>query len=173
MQGDVDLLRQARIFQGLSEDGLASIADKVSDRHFELGSPLMRQGDPSQVLYIIAEVRVRIERLDVPTDRMRAGDFPAQPAVLAELGAGDVVGEWVCLMVSRARPRSWQSHQWTHSSSVHPSSRRSWSTTLKWVRRCGRLLASVCATRTRWSRGCLLTSWLGSRSSTSTSPTLA
>lgn len=93
--GGPDALRPARIFRDLSDDALAQLAAKVRMRHFLVGDALMRQGEASDALYVITEGRVRVERADTGVDK------PA--AVLAELGAGEVVGE---MGVLDGQPRS-------------------------------------------------------------------
>jgi len=94
VESNVEVLRTARIFQALSIESLARVAEKVRRRHFLPGTPLMRQGEASDAMYVVAEGRVRVERAD---------DASGQPAVLAELGAGAVVGE---MGVLDRQPRS-------------------------------------------------------------------
>lgn len=83
--GGTDALRPVRIFRDLSDDALAQLAAQVRMRHFRLGDGLIRQGECSDAMYVITEGRVRVQRIDTGTDK--------PPAVLAELGAGEVVGE--------------------------------------------------------------------------------
>ena len=71
------------LFKELPEPGLQMLAERGRPRHFATGEVIMRQGDASDALYVITSGRVRVER-----------DQAAEtPLVLAELGAGDVIGE--------------------------------------------------------------------------------
>lgn len=67
-------------------DGVAydRLAERGHRRDFERGAVLMRQGDIADHMYVIVRGRVRVERAHPATPR---------PLCLAELGAGDVVGE--------------------------------------------------------------------------------
>ncbi len=71
------------LFKELPEQGLQTLAERGRPRHFATGEMIMRQGDTSDALHVITRGRVRVER-EQPGDT---------PLVLAELGAGDVVGE--------------------------------------------------------------------------------
>ena len=77
-------LSQIDIFQELPKDSLARLAMLSRERTFSRGSPLIRQGDLSDRLYVIIRGRVRIER-----------SHPKlfEPVLLAELGPDEVVGE--------------------------------------------------------------------------------
>lgn len=79
-------LSQIELFQGLPADALPRLAIFGRKRTFTAGSVLMRQGDSGECLYAILTGRVRLEHrpLALPRD--------AAPEVLAEVGAGEVVG---------------------------------------------------------------------------------
>jgi signal transduction histidine kinase len=64
--------------------GLVRLAMVGTKRSFRAGDVLMRQGDPSDALYIVLSGRVRVERA-----------FPelAEPVLLAEVGPEEVLGE--------------------------------------------------------------------------------
>ena len=71
------------LFKELPEPGLQMLAERGRPKHFAVGEVIMRQGDSSDSLHVIARGRVRVER-----------DQPGEtPLVLAELGPGDVIGE--------------------------------------------------------------------------------
>src|SRR5207247_10638609 len=59
------------------------LAERGRPRHFAAGVVIIRQGDASDALHVITRGRVRVER----------GQAGETPLVLAELGAGDVIGE--------------------------------------------------------------------------------
>ncbi|HEV8672276.1 MAG TPA: cyclic nucleotide-binding domain-containing protein [Candidatus Limnocylindria bacterium] len=71
------------LFRELPEPGLQTLAERGRPRRFATGNVIMRQGDASDVLHVITRGRVRVER----------GQAGETPLVLAELGAGDVIGE--------------------------------------------------------------------------------
>ena len=79
-----DILKDAPLFQGIPLDGLSALAQQGRTRRFVAGQVLIRQGEPSDVMYVIAQGRVRVER-----------SHPAltEPVALNELGAGETVGE--------------------------------------------------------------------------------
>jgi CRP-like cAMP-binding protein len=76
-------LAHVALFKELPEPGLQMLAERGRPKRFAAGTMIMRQGDASDALHVITRGRVRVER-------DRAGETPL---VLAELGAGDVVGE--------------------------------------------------------------------------------
>jgi CRP-like cAMP-binding protein len=71
------------LFKELPEPGLQTLAERGRPKHFAAGDVIMRQGDASDALHVITRGRVRVER-EQPSET---------PLVLAELGAGDVIGE--------------------------------------------------------------------------------
>ena len=79
-----EALSHVALLQGVSPPGLAALAERGRERRFAAGAFLMRQGGPSDVMYIILQGRVRVER----NHRDMMG-----PIVLAELGPGETVGE--------------------------------------------------------------------------------
>jgi CRP-like cAMP-binding protein len=76
-------LARVALFKELPEPGLQTLAERGRPKHFSTGDVIMRQGDPSDALHVITRGRVRVER-------SQPGDTPL---VLADLGAGDVIGE--------------------------------------------------------------------------------
>lgn len=79
-----EILEGASLFQGIPLNGLSALAQQGRTRRFVAGQVLIRQGEPSDVMYVIAQGRVRVER-----------SHPAltEPVQLSELGPGDTVGE--------------------------------------------------------------------------------
>ncbi len=85
-------LRRVPLFQQLSPEDLQRIASVASERWFEEGEALVREGEPGDELFVIVEGRVRVvHRADDGTER-----------VLRTYAEGDHIGE---LAVLRARPR--------------------------------------------------------------------
>ncbi len=76
-------LADVALFKELPEPGLQLLAERGRPKRFAAGDPIMRQGDASDALHVITKGRVRVER-------SQAGETSL---ILAELGAGDVIGE--------------------------------------------------------------------------------
>jgi CRP-like cAMP-binding protein len=79
-----NLLGKCTTFRGLSPPALDRLVELVRHRSFAAGSLLMRQGEPSDALHVIASGRVAIERT-----------HPAllKAVVLAELSSGAAIGD--------------------------------------------------------------------------------
>jgi predicted acylesterase/phospholipase RssA/CRP-like cAMP-binding protein len=77
------LVDEAAVFGSLDEGARALIATQLTPRSVAGGEVLIREGDPADALYLIAEGRVRVTS--------RRDDGATQ--VLAELGRGEIVGE--------------------------------------------------------------------------------
>ncbi|HEX3244832.1 MAG TPA: cyclic nucleotide-binding domain-containing protein [Chloroflexota bacterium] len=90
-------LRQINIFQDLSRGVLARLAMLSRKRSYPVGTLLTRPGEAVDRLYAILRGQVRVESLDA--------SLP-EPIVLAELGPGDVVGEWGLLADGVSAERS-------------------------------------------------------------------
>jgi CRP/FNR family transcriptional regulator, cyclic AMP receptor protein len=80
----LDVLVHVAPLRVLPIAGLSRLAEQGWPRDFALGAQLMRQGEVSESLHIILAGRVRVTR---------AHPQLLQPAILAELGPGEVVGE--------------------------------------------------------------------------------
>lgn len=78
-----DVLERVELFKPIPRAGLERLVERGVHRRFAVGETLMRQGETSQTMYVILEGRVRVDRW-LPDERQ---------VKLAELGAGDVVGE--------------------------------------------------------------------------------
>lgn len=76
-------LARVALFKELPEPGLQTLAQRGRPKHFATGDVIMRQGDPSDALHVITRGHVRVER----------GQPGETPLLLAELSAGDVIGE--------------------------------------------------------------------------------
>jgi CRP-like cAMP-binding protein len=75
---DLELLRRARLFEGLSKKSLEKIKEQVREVDFEPGTEIVTQGRPGGLMYIIVDGTV-----DVLVDGRK----------LASLGPGDHFGE--------------------------------------------------------------------------------
>ena len=71
------------LFKDLPEPGLQTLVERGRPKRFAAGDVIMRQGDSSEALHVITRGRVRVER----------SQAAETPLVLAELTAGDVIGE--------------------------------------------------------------------------------
>ena len=78
------MLDPVGLFKSTSPDARRTLSERGRLRTFEAGDVLMRQGEEADAMYVILSGRVRVDR--------DATGQPA-PAVLAELGPNDVVGE--------------------------------------------------------------------------------
>lgn len=83
----LDYLKKLPIFSGLDETSVAWLADRLEAQHFGADHVLFREGDISNVLYIIKSGRVNIVIEEVHN----------QPLVINHLGPGDFFGEMAVL----------------------------------------------------------------------------
>ena len=79
-----NVLEDALLFHGIPMNGLTSLAQHGKERLFHQGDLLMRQGERADLMYVIVQGRVGVDR-----------SHPAllEPVRVAELGAGETVGE--------------------------------------------------------------------------------
>ena len=59
---DLNLLKQAAIFQDLDEGELARVSEVCREQKFTVGQYIFKEGEPGNRLFIIAEGEVRISR---------------------------------------------------------------------------------------------------------------
>lgn len=85
-----EALCQSPIFRDLRPEVIDLIAAALEPLVLEGGATLFRQGDPGDAAYVVLSGRLRI---------LREGD--AGPAVIRELGRGEVVGEFALLTGER------------------------------------------------------------------------
>lgn len=83
MSDDVDRLKKAFMFQGLPDDVLEALAQKVSHRSLSQGETLFHVGDSGDALYIIDEGWVKITRQDEKGNEL----------LLNRCGPGEAIGE--------------------------------------------------------------------------------
>jgi CRP-like cAMP-binding protein len=76
------LMRDATVFDGLSEDQLRLIAGCAWNVHFDEDAVLARHGEPADLFYVVRDGSVALETF-----------VPARGAVTIEtIGAGEVIG---------------------------------------------------------------------------------
>src|SRR5262249_43299208 len=75
------------LFRGLSRIDLAKLLPELEDARFAAGEVLFREGDVGEALFVLRAGRVEVE----------AGGGAFGPVRLAELGAGDCLGELALL----------------------------------------------------------------------------
>lgn len=79
-----DVLAATDLFKDVPSDGLSQLVRAGVLRRFPRGTQLMRRGEISDVMYVVVEGRVRVERSHPDL---------VQPMVIAELGPEQPVGE--------------------------------------------------------------------------------
>lgn len=80
----IDLLKRVSTFSGLSEEQLARIAKLCRSENHNKGDDVVREGDPSNELYIIQEGSVEI---------ILGGTSAPGPTPILHLGKGQIFGE--------------------------------------------------------------------------------
>jgi CRP-like cAMP-binding protein len=85
LAGDVAALHRARLFADIPPAGLRPLAAAAQRCTFPTGAALMTPGEPSDLLHVLVDGRVRVEQALPEVSNV--------PVRLAELGPGDVVGE--------------------------------------------------------------------------------
>jgi signal-transduction protein with cAMP-binding, CBS, and nucleotidyltransferase domain len=93
--GELDrmlFLRRVPLFGQLEPEDLQRLAMAATERLFEAGDTLMREGEPGSELMVIVDGRVRVVRVDDGVERQ-----------LRTYGPGDQIGE---LAILRDRPRA-------------------------------------------------------------------
>jgi flavin reductase (DIM6/NTAB) family NADH-FMN oxidoreductase RutF len=87
------LLAKAPVFSALSPELLAPILASGEERAFAEGEAIVRQGEPGDLLYVILEGRVRVERSGRVIETLGEGEFFGEVAVLdGRPRSADVVG---------------------------------------------------------------------------------
>jgi CRP-like cAMP-binding protein len=81
---NTSFLRQVSLFQGMSDDQLKVIADKLETRNYQRNEIILWQGEISESLFIVKSGIVGISRLSTKNH---------EPETLAYLREGDLLGE--------------------------------------------------------------------------------
>jgi len=90
MKNYVNILKQADIFYGLTDDQLALIADTCQEHAYKKGDEILVEGGASDELYIIAQGEVTIL---VNPDLVSDTPSESEPVPVATLGRGQSFGE--------------------------------------------------------------------------------
>lgn len=85
---DIELLRQAEIFQGLDDEELGAVAEIATTQDFRSAQKIFSEGEPGNRLFIIAEGEVRISR-DVPGSGEEALTVLKRGACFGEMSVFD------------------------------------------------------------------------------------
>jgi flavin reductase (DIM6/NTAB) family NADH-FMN oxidoreductase RutF len=97
-------LAQASVLSSLPEDLRAMLVANAEERAFAAGSPIVAQGDEGDMLFLLLEGSVRIERGGRAITMLGAGDFFGEVSVLdGGPRSADVIAQTAvrCLTVSR------------------------------------------------------------------------
>ena len=79
-----NVLAKADGFKSIPTDGLRQLAEQGNPRTFSKGAELMRQGEVGDTMFVILNGKVRVQR---------SHQDLTEPLVLADLAAGEIVGE--------------------------------------------------------------------------------
>jgi CRP/FNR family transcriptional regulator, cyclic AMP receptor protein len=80
-------LAKVALFANLDSKYIKGIAQICTERSFQPGDPLMKQGEDGIGLFIILSGRVRVEKVDMSGKQVE----------IASNGAGDILGEFAVL----------------------------------------------------------------------------
>jgi CRP/FNR family cyclic AMP-dependent transcriptional regulator len=81
----VEALKRAPLFEGLSRNELAELAQRSEDMELEPGTVLCREGEIGHEFFVIIEGEVEIERRGKSLGTRGAGDFIGEIALLEEV----------------------------------------------------------------------------------------
>src|ERR1043166_3398108 len=95
MDADIELLKQAPLFQSMKFEELQALSKIVTFRQFQEGETLFRYGEPGDTMYFVRSGTVKF------TTRNHAGE----EILLEEVGEGRFFGE-VALLDGGARTAS-------------------------------------------------------------------
>ena len=87
------LLKKVELFSRLTDDDLNALVPTLTARSIPAGTVLFNQGDPGDSLFVITEGRFRV----LAKANQNARKSITQTAEIAEVGAGEVVGELACI----------------------------------------------------------------------------
>ena len=83
----VEAIGRSRLFRGVTEADLATIAPMLRQRRYRAGETIFHEGDPGDAMHVIASGRAKISIESLEGDE----------AILVTLGPGEVFGELVLL----------------------------------------------------------------------------
>ncbi len=79
------LLEGCPLFRGISQKGLATLAERANEVEFPAGHVIARQGEIGTGFFVVVEGAVRVVRDGAVVARLGAGDFFGELAVLDRL----------------------------------------------------------------------------------------
>lgn len=85
---DIELLKQAEVFEGLDAEELGAVAEIATTQEFRSAQKIFSEGEPGNRLFIIAEGEVRISR-DVPGSGEEALTILKRGACFGEMSVFD------------------------------------------------------------------------------------
>jgi CRP-like cAMP-binding protein len=80
------------VFSPLEDEAFKDLQAYMEERTYEAGSVIVRQGDPADEFFVVAEGRVHVEYEERGDD-----GSPTEYTVIADLGPGDYFGEMALL----------------------------------------------------------------------------
>ncbi len=81
----VEHLRRVPLFGGIPDSGLDSIARQLSERSYEPGAVIVKQGEPGVGFYLIDEGKVEVEQGGRSLATLGPGDFFGELALLEDV----------------------------------------------------------------------------------------
>ncbi len=103
------LLRAIPLFAGLSTDDLVQVAQSASERWFDDGVPLCRQGELGEELFVIASGKVQVSKLEAGQAHnlavRQAGEFIGEMAIIESaprIASVTAAGEVRALVITAA-----------------------------------------------------------------------
>ncbi len=81
----VELLRRVPLFRGIPDTGLTSIARQLTERSYESGAVIVKQGEPGVGFYLIDEGKVDVEQNGRSLRTMGSGDFFGELALMEDV----------------------------------------------------------------------------------------
>ena len=90
---NAEVLKKVELFSRLTDEDLAALVPTLSARQISSGTVLFNQGDPGDSLFVIMKGRFRV----LAKANQGARQSITQTAEIAEVGAGEVVGELSCI----------------------------------------------------------------------------
>ena len=105
-----DLIKQAAIFGGLTEQEIETVADICKKQAFKFGQTIFKEGEPGNRFYIISDGEVRISR-DVPGSGEEALTVLKPGACFGEMAvfdrserSTDAIANTDCTLITITRP---------------------------------------------------------------------
>lgn len=81
----LEQLRRVPLFHGISDAGLGSIARQLSERSYETGTQIVKQGEVGVGFYLIDEGKVDVEQSGRVLTTLGPGDFFGELALMEDV----------------------------------------------------------------------------------------